>query len=127
MCLLNVPTADCTAIAPIINNMLLLGNFRNPVQKYTIWSPSTLTTALITTVANNETSVVFKVNTAPVFVDCARFTVMDFAGLNITGSVHHINTHTTPGVVGAGIATGTTPSTTAQVVTAAAVTANAAN
>ena len=53
-------TADCTVIAPIINTMLLLGNFGTPVRKYAIRSPSTLNTALIAAFANNETSVVFE-------------------------------------------------------------------
>ena len=67
-----------------------------------------------------------KVNTAPVFVDCARFTVIDLFGLSL-GPIRHINAATAPGVVDAGATTGATPLTPAQIVAAAAVTANATN
>ena len=60
---------DRTVIAPIINKILLSAYFGNPVQTYVIQSPSTLNITLISAVVNNETSVVFEVNTAPVFVD----------------------------------------------------------
>ena len=54
------------------------------------------------------------------------YTVMDFDGLS-TGPICHINAAITPGVVGAGTATGATPPTVTQLAATAAVNANAAN
>ena len=78
-------------------------------------------------IANNSTIVILKINTAPVFVDCNMFTVLDFDGLNITGPICHLHTGTALGVVGASATTEVTPLTPAQVITTAAVTANADN
>ena len=55
------------------------------------------------------------------------FTVLDFDGLNITGPICHLHTGTALGVVGASATTEVTPLTPAQVITTAAVTANADN
>ena len=81
--------------------MLLYLTQGNPVRKYALRTPSTITTALNAVIAANNTRVVFRHNTAPVFVNCNTYTVMDFDGLS-TGPIRHINSATHTGVVGTG-------------------------
>ena len=120
-----------TVVALIVNQMLLFGYFGNPAQKFPILSAGIVTTVLNTNITANKTAVIIVLNMALIFVDCNNFNVMDFTGLSLTGPVCHINAPTAPGIVGedegAGTATGATPPTAAQVVAAAAVTANDAN
>ena len=55
-------TADCTVVAPIINQMLLFGYFGHPPQKYSIRSPATITKALNISVATTRTAIVIQLN-----------------------------------------------------------------
>ena len=84
-------TANRTVVAPIINHMLLSIKQGNPVRKYAVRTPSTLTTALNAVVAATGTRVVFHLNTTPVFVNPNTYKMTKIApGPNSTKrALHH--------------------------------------
>ena len=92
-------TADWDVVAPIISQMLLLGYFCQPAQKYPPRSTATITKVLNVSVAANKTAVVIYLNPASVFVDPANFAVTNFTDTSISDPVGHINVTTTPGVL----------------------------
>ena len=85
-----------------------------------------MTAALNAVLVSNATSGVIKIGSAPVFVDCNNFNVMDFADLSLN-PIYHINAPTAPGVVAASVTAGATPPTATQFSTTAVITAKAVN
>ena len=78
-------TADQAVVAPILNHMLLsvrVAVTGSAIRKYAVRTPSTLTTTLTAVIASTATRVCFQLNTAPIFVDPATFTILDFVGVS---------------------------------------------
>ena len=90
--------ADRPVVNPIINQMLLFGNFGNPPHRYPVRTPATLTKILNVSLATNKTTVVIMVNLTPIFVDTHVFNLMDFTGILVSP----ITSTTTPTGAGAG-------------------------
>ena len=80
-------TADCTVVTPIVNHMNFFAYCGNPGWKFLFRSAGTVTWALNTVLVGNSTTIIFQLITASFFVDYNIFTMMDFNGLSLTGTV----------------------------------------
>ena len=93
-------SADRTVVLPVINQMLLFMVCGIPGKRFPLRSPATFTTALDATIVSGHTTMIVRLSTTPIYVDCDNFDAMNFTGISLTGPIR-------PTAPGTGTVTGT--------------------